>query len=77
MDNAVAIWGGSLHFRLFHLGQHDDHAMTRSFFEELAVSDPDINLVVTDSMTNGFSPPSNGATAGRIVQNLEPLLVNG
>ncbi len=64
--NAAEIRGGSLRFRLIHLGQHYDRAMCGRFFEELAVSDPDINLVVTDSITKWFfttSEPSNGKLA--------------
>jgi hypothetical protein len=66
MDNAAEIWSSSLHFRLIHLGQHYDRTMSGSFFEELAVSDPDINLVVTDSITKWFfttSERSNGKLA--------------
>lgn len=40
--------------------------MSARFFEELAVSDPDINLVVTDSITKWFfttSEPSNDRLA--------------
>jgi len=48
MDNAAEIWGGSLHFHLIHLGQQYDRAMSRSFFEELAVTDPGINLKAAD-----------------------------
>jgi UDP-N-acetylglucosamine 2-epimerase (non-hydrolysing) len=44
--DARRMTGGSLRYRLIHTGQHYDRALSGSFFEQLGIPDPDINLHV-------------------------------
>ena len=58
--------GGPLRFRLIHTGQHYDRAMSGSFFEELGIPDPDINLEVGSG--------SHAEQTAAIIVNYEKVL---
>ncbi|MGH7184112.1 MAG: non-hydrolyzing UDP-N-acetylglucosamine 2-epimerase [Nitrospiraceae bacterium] len=60
--------GGPLRFRLIHTGQHYDRAMSGSFFEELGIPDPDINLEVGSG--------SHAEQTAAIMVNYEKVLLN-
>lgn len=52
---------------LVHTGQHYDHAMSRVFFEELEIPEPDFNL--------GVGSGNHGETTGAMLRGIEPLLL--
>lgn len=51
---------------IIHTGQHYDPDMSDSFFEELRIPHPDINL--------GIGSGSHGVQTGRMLEELDPLL---
>jgi UDP-N-acetylglucosamine 2-epimerase len=52
---------------LVHTGQHYDYEMSRVFFEELDVPEPNINL--------GVGSASHGAQTGDMLKRIERVLV--
>ena len=64
---AAEVRGGSLRFRLIHTGQHYDRAMSDSFFEELDIPQPDINLEV--------GPGTQAEQTAAIMVNYEKVLL--
>jgi UDP-GlcNAc3NAcA epimerase len=52
---------------LVHTGQHYDDAMSRVFFEELAIPEPSINLAIGSG--------SHGSQTGRMLEAIEAVLV--
>ncbi|MBP0438572.1 non-hydrolyzing UDP-N-acetylglucosamine 2-epimerase [Tianweitania sediminis] len=58
--------GGHLRARLVHTGQHYDQAMSQSFFDELGIPQPDINL--------GAGSGSQATQTGAIMIGYEALL---
>lgn len=57
----------SIQYRLIHTGQHYDKKMSGSFFEELGIPDPDVNLEVGSG--------SQAEQTARIMERYEALLL--
>ncbi len=58
--------GGTLHYRLVHTGQHYDAALSESFFEQLGIPEPHVNL--------GVGSGSQGEQTAAIMIGYERLL---
>ena len=53
---------------IIHTGQHYDENMSRIFFEELGIPEPDYNL--------GINTLSHGAMTGQMLEYIEKILVD-
>jgi UDP-GlcNAc3NAcA epimerase len=56
------------HESLLHTGQHFDDNMSRVFFQELGIPQPDYNL--------GINGLSHGAMTGRMIEQIENVILN-
>jgi hypothetical protein len=66
-ERALAMHAGVTQ-RIVHTGQHYDDAMSDAFFRDLGIPEPDVNLEVGSA--------SHAAQAGRIMERLEPVVLD-
>lgn len=59
--------GQNIEHIIIHTGQHYDERMSHSFFKQLSIPEPDINLEVGSA--------SHGIQTGQIMQKFEPVLL--
>lgn len=64
---AYAAAGKDIEHIVVHTGQHYDENMSQSFFDELRIPEPDVNL--------GVGSSGHGAQTGQILIDLEPVLI--
>lgn len=62
-----ALRAAGQHEIIVHTGQHYDDAMSATFFEELEIAPPDVNL--------GIGSASHGAQTGRMLEAIETVLL--
>lgn len=55
--------------KIIHTGQHFDHNMSNVFFDELGIPEPAFNL--------GIGGGTHGKNTGRMLENIENLLIDG
>jgi UDP-N-acetylglucosamine 2-epimerase (non-hydrolysing) len=58
---------GRFDTHLVHTGQHYDEAMSESFFRELGIAKPDVNL--------GVGSGSHAAMTAEVLRQIEPILI--
>ena len=66
VSRAIRATNGAVTEYLVHTGQHYDDNMSRTFFEQLALREPDVNL--------GIGSAAHGAQTGRMLEALDAVL---
>jgi UDP-GlcNAc3NAcA epimerase len=67
LDTAATRPGLSLSEKIVHTGQHFDHNMSQTFFDELSIPAPSFNLDIHGG--------GHGQMTGRMLEQIEPILI--
>ncbi len=68
VSRAILRFGLNLEEIIVHTGQHYDHSMSKIFFEQMKIPEPDYNLGVADL--------GHGAMTGRMLEKLEAVMLD-